>query len=467
MLDQVPFGSIRLRRLLPHARLGAIALVSLAAFLTMSWSMYREFRSLLIDQGIQLAEQFAHASRSVFVVNDLTAIKQTASGFQGFPGVHYLGVVDRDFRLRYKDGVPSIHAKQGYGGRWPERGTLAAEDERLWHFIAPIKLADNDANSPYVERTRPKREVVGYVQLEIDKERLRRLAVVLVPINAAIGVVLSFLLLIWAKKETLRGHADVLESEVQIRTQDALAARDAALTADRHKSEFLATVTHEMRTPLHGIIGYTQLALENLDYHDDKPNETELKVVLNNAVQLLSLINNILDTTALEAGKMDLSPEPINLKDLVHSAIDTVRPLVVKNGNRLEHQLNGNEIAVVDKAKLQQILLNLLTNAAKFTHRGRITLKVKSMENQLRIEVSDTGIGIPEDCQALIFQPFRKVEIDDAHKYQGTGLGLAISQAFCHPMGGTITVQSRINQGSTFTVTIPLPVGGRKHDCEA
>ncbi|MGH8656233.1 MAG: sensor histidine kinase, partial [Gammaproteobacteria bacterium] len=265
---------------------------------------------------------------------------------------------------------------------------------------------------------------------------------------------------------TLRAHANALESEVRIRTQEALAARDAALTADRHKSEFLGTVTHEMRTPLHGIIGYTQIALENLSY-DDKLNETQLKIVLKNAMQLLGLINNILDTTALEAGKMDVSLEPVNLKDLVHSAIDTVRPLVSKNSNQLEHQISGKDMIVVDKAKLQQILTNLLTNAAKFTHRGHILLKAESTETQLRIEISDTGIGIPHDQQALIFQPFRKVEIDDAHKYQGTGLDLAISQAFCQLMGGTITVKSSVNAGATFTVTIPLPIrfkGGRHID---
>jgi signal transduction histidine kinase len=449
--------------MLSPSRVGGIAVVSLAAFLIMSWVMYREFRNLLIDQGIQLAEQFAHTSRAVFLVNDLTAIKQTSSIFQGFPGVRYLAIVDRNFRIRYEDGVPSARTHQGHRGFWPEHGTLAAEDNRLWHFIAPIRIRDADANSPYVERTRPEKELVGYVLLDIDKDRLRRLAFVLVPINAAIGAGLSILLITWTKKETLRAHADVLESEVRIRTQDAFAARDAALTADRHKSEFLATVTHEMRTPLNGIIGYTQLALESLEYHDDKPNETELKVVLKNAVQLLALINNILDTSALEAGKMDVTPELVNLKELVHSAIDTVRPFVLKNSNRLEHQISGNEMVIVDKAKLQQILLNLLTNAANFTHCGHITLIGESTATQLRIEVSDTGIGIPKDQQALIFQPFRKVEIDNAYKYQGTGLGLAISQAFCLLMGGTITVKSSMNAGSTFTVTIPLPVRFKGH----
>ncbi|MGH8578837.1 MAG: sensor histidine kinase, partial [Gammaproteobacteria bacterium] len=401
--------------------------------------------------------QFAHTSRPVFVVNNLDAIQQTASVFQGYPGVQYVAVIDRDFRIRYENGVPSVPAHEAYRGSWPEHGTLAAEDDHLWHFIAPIGITDAEANSPYVERTRPG-EVVGYVLLDIDKDRLRRLEFVLIPINATIGVVFTFLLIFWAKKETLSAHADVLESVVRIRTQEALAARDAALTADRHKSEFLATVTHEMRTPLHGIIGYTQLALENLRFHDDRPNEIELKVVLKNAVQLLALINNILDTTALEAGKMDVSLEPVNLKDLVHSVIDTVRPLVSKNANQLEHQISGQEMIVVDKAKLQQILTNLLTNAAKFTHRGRILLAAESTETQLRIEISDTGIGIPHDQQALIFQPFRKVEIDNAHKYQGTGLGLAITQAFCQLMGGTITVKSSVNAGATFTVTIPLPV---------
>lgn len=456
MLGHLRFQLPRFRALLPEARVSGIIAISLAAFLSLSWFMYREFRHLLIDQGLQLAEQFAYTSRNVFVVNDPAAIKQTASVFRRFPGVRYIAVVDKDFRVRYEDGAPGARPQQRSGGQWAH-ATLAAEGEQLWYFIAPIRISGTDSGSPYRDRIRPQ-AVVGHVLLDIDKKRLRRLALVLVPINVVIGMALSFLLITWAKKETLRAHANALESEVRIRTQEALAARDAALTADRHKSEFLGTVTHEMRTPLHGIIGYTQLALENLPYKDDTLNETQLKIVLKNAVQLLGLINNILDTTALEAGKMDVSPEPVNLQELVESAIETVRPLILKNGNQLEHEFAGNEVAVVDRTKLQQILLNLLTNAAKFTNGGRISLQAESAATQLRIEVSDSGIGIPDEQLVLIFQPFRKVEIDNAHQYQGTGLGLAISQAFCQLMGGTITVRSRVNAGATFIVTIPLPV---------
>ena len=462
MLGHLRFQLPRFRALLPEARVSGITAVSLAAFLSLSWFMYREFRHLLIDQGLQLAEQFAYTSRNVFVVNDPAAIKQTASVFRRFPGVRYIAVVDKDLRVRYEDGAPSARPQQRSGGQWPARATLAAEGEQRWYFIAPIRISGTDSGSPYRDRIRPQ-AIVGYVLLDIDKKRLHRLALVLVPINVVIGMALSFLLITWAKKETLRAHANALESEVRIRTQEALAARDAALTADRHKSEFLGTVTHEMRTPLHGIIGYTQLALENLPFKDDKLNEAKLKIVLKNAVQLLGLINNILDTTALEAGKMDLSPELVNLQELVESAIETVRPLILKNGNQLEHEFAGNEVAVVDRTKLQQILLNLLTNAAKFTNGGRISLQAESAATQLRIEVSDSGIGISDEQQVLIFQPFRKVEIDNAHHYQGTGLGLAISQAFCHLMGGKITVRSRVNAGATYIVTIPLPVRAAGH----
>ena len=249
MLGHLRFQLPRFRALLPEARVSGITAVSLAAFLSLSWFMYREFRHLLIDQGLQLAEQFAYTSRNVFVVNDPAAIKQTASVFRRFPGVQYIAVVDKDFRVRYEDGAPSARPQQRSGGQWPAHATLAAEGEQLWYFIAPIRISGTDSGSPYRDRIRPQ-AVVGYVLLDIDKKRLRRLALVLVPINVVIGMALSFLLITWAKKETLRAHANALESEVRIRTQEALAARDAALTADRHKSEFLGTVTHEMRTPL-------------------------------------------------------------------------------------------------------------------------------------------------------------------------------------------------------------------------
>jgi signal transduction histidine kinase len=358
--------------------------------------MYQQFRNLLVDEGITIAEDFAHASLPVFVVNDISGVKRTAAVFRSFEGVQYLAILERDLSIRYEEGVGNGRLPKTHPGIFYDHGRLLGEDMRNWRFIAPIVTEGVDGNSPYMRQRRPEKEIMGYVLVDYDKGRLRWLMFVLVPINVAIGVVVSILLITWARAEGLKAQKDYLESEVAIRTQEALAARDAAVDADRQKQEFLATVTHEMRTPLNGIIGNAQLALEALKPYDDRPNEAELDTILKNGRQLLALINNILDATALEAGQVKLKLEEVDLKGLIESAVETVHPFVLRNRNRLEFHFNGNGVVIIDRMKLLQILLNLLSNAAKFTHHGHIALHIESAPSKLFIQVRDTGIGVAD-----------------------------------------------------------------------
>jgi signal transduction histidine kinase len=150
--------------------------------------------------------------------------------------------------------------------------------------------------------------------------------------------------------------------------------------------------------------------------------------------------------------------EPTDLRAVIEEAVRVTGPGIARNGNRLIQHIRTEGLIRIDRDKIQRVLQNLLSNAEKFTHEGVVTLRVEHTPTRLRIEVQDTGIGIPADQQARIFEWFRKVDTRDARKYEGSGLGLAISQGFCELMGGTLSVESELNVGSLFTVSIPLPI---------
>jgi len=185
---------------------------------------------------------------------------------------------------------------------------------------------------------------------------------------------------------------------------------------------------------------------------------TKVETIITSAQQLAALIENMLTAQKLDAGTMELQLAPTDLRDVVREAVDSVMPSIETNGNRLSQWVQTNELVTIDKTKVSQVLMNLLRNAGKCTHQGQVTLILEQTPARLFIQVTDTGKGIASDQQDRIFEWFRKVETSDATKYEGSGLELAISKGFCELMGGTISVESRVDVGSTFTVVIPLPV---------
>ena len=192
----------------------------------------------------------------------------------------------------------------------------------------------------------------------------------------------------------LEKSRDTLESEVEIRTQELVVARDSALTASRHKSEFLANISHELRTPLQAIIGYNDLVREDLELECMDAQIEDLDKSIRSANNLLALINNILDLSKIEAGKMDLHLKAVNIKNLVHEAIETILPMANTNDNELKVNIGAlSSILYVDRQKLIQIFLNLLSNACKFTKNGVITFDIHNDKNYLYFSVSDTGVG--------------------------------------------------------------------------
>ncbi|HWO13354.1 MAG TPA: response regulator [Polyangiaceae bacterium] len=234
-------------------------------------------------------------------------------------------------------------------------------------------------------------------------------------------------------------------------------ARDAALQASRTKSEFLANMSHELRTPLNAIIGYSELLMEDAVASSQSELHADLKKIHASGTHLLSLINDVLDMSKIESGRMDMDVEEFDLRELIGSIRDTIEPLAQRQGNLLEIELaNAPERVSYDRQKLRQVLINLMSNACKFTSGGRVRLVVdQDGQGWLELRVIDTGIGMSDEQRARLFRPFVQADSSTTRRYGGTGLGLAISQRFCEMMGGRIEVTSRPEQGSTFTVRLP------------
>ncbi len=262
-------------------------------------------------------------------------------------------------------------------------------------------------------------------------------------------------------------QTESLRAEIQERRrveQELIKARDAAEAASRAKSTFLATMSHELRTPLTAIIGYSQLMEQLVNKGIYETVIHDVGRIWAAGAHLLTLINDILDISKIEAGQMTISAEYANVADLVHAAVNTVLPQMDKNRNRFQvHCPPDIGLLNSDATKVRQALINLLSNAAKFTEDGEVKLTVTRHEQDgktwFRFEVADTGIGIPADKLDKLFKAFSQVDDSPTRKYGGTGLGLVLSQRLCELIGGRITVQSTVGVGSVFTMEIPAELG--------
>ena len=251
------------------------------------------------------------------------------------------------------------------------------------------------------------------------------------------------------------------------RTRQVELARDAAEAANASKSRFLANMSHELRTPLNPIIGYSDLLIEEAEDLDALDLVPDLDKIRSSGKHLLGLINDVLDLSKIEAGKMEISLETFEVGEVVAAAAAMVRPLVEKNGNRRQVSVSGNAGTMhADLTRVRQILLNLLSNASKFTSKGTVELTVARDEQRGRewvvFTVRDTGIGMTAEQLARLFQPFTQADPSTTRKYGGTGLGLSISQRLSRLMEGTISVVSEPGMGSIFTVRLPADVSEPK-----
>jgi urea ABC transporter urea binding protein len=298
--------------------------------------------------------------------------------------------------------------------------------------------------------------------------------------NDAIGVLSSTLNTMAQQISSLLKGLEVRQRQLEERSGELEIAKNAAEAANRAKSTFLANMTHELRTPLNAIIGYSELLQEEALELGEEEFVMDLASINMAGKQLLNIISDILDISKIEAGKMTLFLETFDVLNLVDQVMTTVQPLVGKNGNTLSVNCD-RDIGTIyaDSAKLRQALLNLASNAAKFTDRGKITINVWKEESEVLpvensedlsdiasefhkysivFQVTDTGIGMTDDQISRLFGAFSQADDSTTRRYGGTGLGLTISRKFCQMMGGDITVESQFDCGSTFTIRLPMAI---------
>jgi signal transduction histidine kinase len=275
--------------------------------------------------------------------------------------------------------------------------------------------------------------------------------------------------LVVRRKSTGEFRPEVVELLKTFATQSTLAIQNARLfreiedksrqieAANRHKSEFLANMSHELRTPLNAIIGFSEVLGERMFGELNEKQAEYTEDILSSGRHLLSLINEILDLSKVEAGRMELKVATFDLPLAIDNARTFVRERAAKQGINLDVTVDerlGDFVG--DERKIKQILLNLLSNAVKFTPEGgRIGINARQADGSVEISVSDTGIGISPEDQAKIFEEFRQVGSDYAHKTEGTGLGLTLAKKFVELHGGKIWVESEVGKGSTFSFTLP------------
>ena len=252
-------------------------------------------------------------------------------------------------------------------------------------------------------------------------------------------------------------------------TQSALAIQNARLfreiadksrqleAASRHKSEFLANMSHELRTPLNAIIGFSEVLMQRMFGELNEKQEEYLKDIYDSGRHLLSLINDILDLSKIEAGRMELELTDFDLPTAIDSALTLVRERATRRGIALRKSLDARVGQVqADERKVRQVVLNLLSNAIKFTPEGgRIEVRAVSVDGSVEVSVTDTGVGIAPEDQEAVFEEFRQVGTSAA-KQEGTGLGLALCRKFVELHGGTIWIRSAVGAGSTFTFRLPM-----------
>jgi len=293
-------------------------------------------------------------------------------------------------------------------------------------------------------------------------------ALLIVPLLGPDGIVGALVVRRKTPGEFPKATIDLLETFAD---QSVLAIQNARLfreiedksrqlqVASENKSQFVSSMSHELRTPLNAIIGLTEMMVKNAARFGTEKAQEPLQRVNRAGTHLLGLINQVLDLSKIEAGKLELNPQTVQLAPLINEVIGTAGQLAEQNKNRLVVDAQDNLGALtVDPMRLRQILLNLLSNACKFTKEGEVALRVRKVadgRDWVELAVADTGIGLTAEQQAKLFQEFTQADSLTARRYGGTGLGLALSRKLARMMGGDVTVTSEPGRGSVFTVRLP------------
>ncbi len=266
-------------------------------------------------------------------------------------------------------------------------------------------------------------------------------------------------------REWVGTHTDITERKQA--EEELSAAKEAAEAANRAKSQFLANMSHELRTPLSAVIGYSEMIEEEMEETGEQHLLGDVRKIQSNARHLLSLINDVLDLSKIEADRMTTFAEEVDVEALVQDVASTVGSLVQQKNNGIALDLQpGLGTMHTDQVKLRQCLFNLVSNAAKFTEGGRITLRAERVGSEVVLSVADTGIGMTPEQLDKLFERFAQADVSTTRRFGGTGLGLAITRAFCRLLGGDVTVASTYGEGSTFTIRLPAEMPEQAEEAE-
>ncbi|MES2951862.1 MAG: EAL domain-containing protein [Pseudomonadota bacterium] len=478
-----------------------VLLLALLSSLVISWQSSRDIRENRQQQGQRLSDSLARQARLALLSEASENIADAVSGALAFPDVDRVEIRRVDGRLLTAQGAGDVVLV--LGDETPPKamsGATAAfldvENNQSWQFVAPVRIVDS--NSPF-EADAPKAQTIGYVRVVLSKASLGSALLTLFALNMAIALSFAVFFLLMTRELTRRmtqplvqlaesmGRAEQGESGVRAkltgprdianmaqafnrmmavldeREQDLRLASSEALRLAHIKAEFAATMSHELRTPLNGVVG----TLDMLRASPLPPMaRSYVALAWDSSQYLLDLINNILDFSSLEAGKLQLADGEFEIARLCEQTIELVIPQSGSKGLEIAYVIDpGVPICLRgDARRLRQVLLNLIGNAVKFTESGEVAVRVSSVgpfgkQGTLRIAVTDSGIGVAEDAVASIFDAFTQADPSSTRGHDGSGLGLSICKQLCTLMGGEIGVDSTEGVGSTFWFVLPLKLG--------
>lgn len=503
-------GSIR-RRLLSYIVIGVVGLLLTFSVVT-SWLTTKQTSSQLVGNAKQVSSALAQQSALALITASIENAKGALDQVLAFPDVDGAGLVSWDGSFyEWRGSQAGTEYFRNIDWADVKDNMLFDEDSDHWYIASVVILSNSTPDETGESLFETADEKLGYAIISFSKQSLYEtnlniiITIGLTGLISIIGLILivgsaiqkqlsplreltkimvynhqtgehnlanvsgareieqmaasfnAMMQTLDEQDERLRNHRDQLEAEVKIRTRELVEARDAALSSSRHKSEFLANMTHELRTPIQSIMGYVDLVKEETESEGVFQVSEDLDKVSRNAERLLGMINSVLDLSKIEAGRMELKINSVYLNDLLRDVEEATAPLVPANNNQFS-LLNHceNMLLRIDNEKMLQVLINLVSNACKFTENGQITLEIKQQKNLLEFHVIDTGIGIPEHKLSSVFHEFIQVDAGENRRFGGTGLGLAISKQFCELMKAKIEVDSVMGEGTRFTVTLPI-----------